>query len=185
MFAKVENGKVISAFVRLPGSYGNVSGFNNLPAETLRTEYGIYPLEEVRPELAKVLAEAGETEDQNRYVTVEAYGAPMDVIGEDKVTRTYPAIPISSNDLIAIYTRELDAYIDNTAKADRWDSRITCVARASYENPWQAKAIAFGIWMDTCYALAYQILAEVETGARPMPTVAEFIAAMPVMEWPE
>lgn len=184
MYAKVENGKVVGAFVRLPGSQGNISGFNNLPAETLRTDYGIYPLEEVRPPLARVLAEAGETEESNRYVEIEAYGPYTDEVQATKVVRTYSVLPLSSADLIALYTAELDRFIDATARADRWDSRITCVARAGYTNPWQAKAIAFGAWMDTCYALAYQILAEVEAETRPMPTIAEFLAAMPTMEWP-
>lgn len=83
------------------------------------------------------------------------------------------------------YERALDAHIDAVAKADRWDNRITCIARAGYPNVWQAKAIAFGTWMDTCYVLAYQVMAEVKAGARPLPTIEEFIAMMPPMEWPE
>lgn len=86
---------------------------------------------------------------------------------------------------VAQYTAALDAHIEATAHADRWESRITCVARAGYPNPWQAKGIAFGSWMDTCYALAYQILADVMAQTRPIPTIEEFIAEMPAMEWPE
>lgn len=86
--------------------------------------------------------------------------------------------------LIASYTAALDAHIDAVAQADRWDSRITCALRASYPNPWQVKGIAFGTWMDTCYALAYQIMADVQAQTRTLPTIDEFIAEMPVMEWP-
>jgi len=38
----------------------------------------------------------------------------------------------------------VDRHIDSVAKADKWDSRITCTIRAGYVNPWQNKAIAFG-----------------------------------------
>lgn len=86
--------------------------------------------------------------------------------------------------LIASYTAALDDFIDDTAKADRWDNRITCVMRAGYPNLWQAKGVAFGTWMDACYALAYQIMAEVQAASRSLPTIEEFLAEMPVMIWP-
>lgn len=83
------------------------------------------------------------------------------------------------------YEKALDSHIEAVAIADRWESRVTCTLRAAYPNVWQAKAIAFGTWMDTCYVLAYQIMAEVQAGTRPLPTIEEFIGLMPEMEWPE
>lgn len=85
---------------------------------------------------------------------------------------------------IARYTAALDAHIDAVAQSDRWDSRITCALRAAYPNQWQAKGIAFGEWMDACYALAYQIMADVQAQTRTLPTIDAFLAEMPVMEWP-
>jgi hypothetical protein len=78
----------------------------------------------------------------------------------------------------------VDRHIDSVAKADKWDSRITCTMRAGYPNPWQNKAIAFGQWMDTCYAHCIQVQADVAAGTRPVPTSAELIAELPVMVWP-
>lgn len=99
-------------------------------------------------------------------------------------TAVLPPDPPPTERIIAQYTAALDRHIDDVAHDDQWDNRITCIARAGYPNPWQQRAIAFGTWMDTCYALAYQIMAEVQGGVRQLPSIAEFIAEMPVMEWP-
>ena len=49
----------------------------------------------------------------------------------------------------------------------------------------QAEGIAFAAWMDQCNALAYQLLAEVVAGTRPMPDSPQaLIDLMPAMEWP-
>lgn len=106
----------------------------------------------------------------------EVVGLPTDQIAANQAA--------AQAALIARYTSALDAHIDAEARKDRWDSRITCVARASYPNVWQNRAVAFGTWMDTCYVLAYQVLAEVQAGTRTLPTIEEFLALMPVMEWP-
>ena len=78
----------------------------------------------------------------------------------------------------------IDRHIDAIASADKWDSRITCTMRAGYPNPWQNKAIAFGQWMDACYAHCIQVQAAVLAGTRLVPTEAELIAELPIMVWP-
>lgn len=101
------------------------------------------------------------------------------------VDKTPEEIQAGINSTIARYTSTLDAFIDAEARKDKWDSRITCVARAGYPNQWQNKAIAFGLWMDTCYAITYQVMADVSSGEISLPTIGEFLAIMPKMEWPE
>jgi hypothetical protein len=78
----------------------------------------------------------------------------------------------------------VDRHIDAVAQSDKWDSRITCVMRAGYPNPWQAKAVAFSGWMDSCYAHCIQVQLAVAAGTRAVPTSAELIAELPVMVWP-
>jgi len=85
-------------------------------------------------------------------------------------------------------TKELeqavDRHIDSVARADKWDSRVTCAMRAGYPNPWQNKAIAFGQWMDACYAHCIQVQAAVAAGTRPVPTESQLISELPIMVWP-
>lgn len=74
---------------------------------------------------------------------------------------------------------------DSTAQARRYDNRVTCALRAGYPGPFQAEGQAFATWMDTCNALGYQMLAEVEAGTRPMPaSVQEALDLLPEMVWP-
>lgn len=87
--------------------------------------------------------------------------------------------------LVSRYDAALTAHLDSTAQSRRWADRITCAVRAGYPNPWQAEGAAFGQWMDQCNALGYTILAEVQAGTRPLPSLEDFIAEMPPMVWPE
>lgn len=79
----------------------------------------------------------------------------------------------------------MDSLFDTTAQARRYDNRITCALRAGYTGPFQAEGQAFATWMDTCNALGYTLLGEVQAGTRPMPaTVSEALALLPAMVWP-
>lgn len=103
-----------------------------------------------------------------------------------EVEATYaPPEPPSLGEQIAVFDAALVAHLDATARERRYDSRITCALRAGYPGLFQAEGIAFAAWMDQCNALAYQLLAEVVAGARPMPSSPQaLIDLMPPMVWP-
>lgn len=103
----------------------------------------------------------------------------------DEIAATYvPPPPPTQDELLASYQQALDELFNSTAQARRYDSRVTCALRAGYPGPFQAEGLAFAQWMDACNALGYQLMAEVLGGQRPMPTVPEFLALLPPMEWP-
>ena len=107
-----------------------------------------------------------------------------DLIAEVEATYVPPAPP-SIEDRIEAFDAALVAHLDATARERRYDNRITCTLRAGYPSPFQADGIAFASWMDQCNALAYQLLAEVVAGTRPMPDSPQaLIDLMPVMIWP-
>lgn len=92
---------------------------------------------------------------------------------------------LSHAQLVQQFDQALTSYLDVTAQARRYDNRITCALRAGYTGPFQAEGQAFATWMDGCNALAYQWLAEIEAGTRPMfASTDEFISALPEMVWP-
>lgn len=78
----------------------------------------------------------------------------------------------------------VDKHIDGTAQAKGYDNRVTCALRAGYPNPWQTECLAFGQWMDSCYAKCFDVVAEVESGTRTIPTVKQLIEELPAMAWP-
>jgi len=88
------------------------------------------------------------------------------------------------DEIVAAMIRSMEFHMDAVAQSDGWDNRWTCVARAGYSNPWQAKAVAFGGWMDACWEHAIQVQADVLAGNRAAPTEAELIAELPQMVWP-
>jgi len=80
-------------------------------------------------------------------------------------------------------TQVLDTHLDTVAQQRLYNDRFTCSLRAGYPGPFQAEGQTFAIWMDNCNITAYQIMAEVKQGSRPIPTGAELIAEMPIIEW--
>ena len=103
-----------------------------------------------------------------------------------EVEATYvPPAPPSIEEQIAVFDAALVAHLDATARQRRYDNRVTCGLRAGYPGPFQAEGIAFAGWMDQCNALAYQLLAEVVAGTRPLPSSPQaLIDLMPAMVWP-
>ena len=103
-----------------------------------------------------------------------------------EVEATYvPPAPPSLEEQIAVFDAALVAHMDATARQRRYDNRLTCALRAGYPGPFQSEGIAFAGWMDQCNALAYQLLAEVVAGTRPLPESPQaLIDLLPVMIWP-
>lgn len=82
------------------------------------------------------------------------------------------------------YQRAHDEHLQAAAQTRRYDSIHTAALRAGYPGPFQAEGIAFAQWMDDCNATGYQIMAEVESGARGPLSVAEYIDLLPILELP-
>ena len=107
-----------------------------------------------------------------------------EMIAEVEATYVPPAPP-SIEEQIAVFDAALVAHLDATARQRRYDNRVTCALRAGYPGPFQTEGIAFAAWMDQCNALAYNLLAEVVAGTRPIPESPQaLIDLMPAMEWP-
>lgn len=121
---------------------------------------------EVSEEVFTALLEGNST---GRTISADINGYPILVAQPEPTTEQ----------VIARYEAALDARLDAVAQADRWRDRFTFAVRAGYENPWQTKAKAFGTWMDECNVQAYALLAAVTAGTAELPTVEDFIAAMP------
>ena len=83
------------------------------------------------------------------------------------------------------YDKALTDHLDAEARTHRYDNRINCALRAGYAGPYHAEGVAFAQWMDACNAAGYAILEDFQAGRIPQPTVAEVIATLPVMVWPE
>ena len=82
------------------------------------------------------------------------------------------------------YTTAMEVHMDTQAQTKGYDTRYTASARAGVVgSPFQVEGQAFALWMDSCYAMGYKILADVKAGIRTLPTVVAFLAELPVLVW--
>ncbi len=89
---------------------------------------------------------------------------------------------LSTEELIRIFKEAIQAKIDTAAQAKGYDNIVSACSYAGYENPFRAEGEAFGVWRANVWAYGYKQLALIQTGARAIPTVEEFLAELPTME---
>ena len=86
---------------------------------------------------------------------------------------------------VGAFIDALEAHYDAKARERRYDNRLTCALRAGYAGPFQAEGQAFAVWMDTCNAYAYTVLAQVEVAQRPAPATPQaLVDELPALVWP-
>lgn len=115
----------------------------------------------------------------------EAYGEqpPMKTvpITDGEPDNNHPGL-----DPVDVYRLEIQTMIDGKAKERQYDSGA---ALASYVNStvelWATEAQAFVAWRDAVWIYALTELDKVHRGERDQPSVEDFLAELPVFEWPD
>lgn len=88
--------------------------------------------------------------------------------------------------LIEMFRAAIQAHVDATAIAKRYDSGTSLASYVASTNPqWAAEAAAFVAWRDAVWTYAYAELDKVLAAERTMPTVEDFLDELPAVEWPE
>jgi hypothetical protein len=84
---------------------------------------------------------------------------------------------------VSDYISAMEKHYDSVARVKKYDNRYTCALRAGYAGPFQIEGQTFSIWMDSCNAYGYQVMEDVQSGHRAMPTMADLLAELPVAPW--
>lgn len=88
--------------------------------------------------------------------------------------------------IIEGFRAAIQQHVDQTAIAKLYDSGNSLATYVSSTVPqWAAEAAAFVAWRDAVWAYAYAEMDKVLGGLRAQPTIEDFLAELPEIEWPD
>lgn len=94
--------------------------------------------------------------------------------------------PATKEEILATFTSEIQKRLDSFARTRSYDGILSaCTYATSLIPKFKAEGLYAVEARDNTWAAAYGLLAEVEAGTRPMPTLDEVIAALPELMWPQ
>ena len=94
--------------------------------------------------------------------------------------------PPTPEQVIAGFTAAVQQRLDDFARTRGYDGILSAATYATSAVPKFAAEGQYSVQIrDATWAKCYEILAEVEAGTRPVPTLDELTAELPVMTWPK
>lgn len=94
--------------------------------------------------------------------------------------------PPTLDEVVEFFRHAIQAHVDAQVRTRQYESGVSLASYAASTNPrWAAEAAVFIAWRDAVWAHAYTELDKVMDGEREQPTVEDFIAELPDIEWPE
>lgn len=117
-----------------------------------------------------------EGQSQGKLIQADANGRPVLV----------DPPPPTPEQIIIQCTGAVQQYLDTFARTRNYDSILSAATYATSQVPkFKAEGQYAVEARDATWAKCYEILAAVEAVARPMPTLDELLAEMPVLTWPQ
>lgn len=82
------------------------------------------------------------------------------------------------------YTDAVQTHLDTKAQERNYDNIVSACSYAGAPNPFQNEGTAFVQWRGAVWAKCYQVMADVQNGIRPAPTIDGLIAELPALVLP-
>lgn len=93
--------------------------------------------------------------------------------------------PLTPEQIIAQYIAAVQKRLDDFAQTRNYDGILSAATYATSTVPkFKAEGQYCVEARDATWAKCYEVLAAVESGSRPMPTMDELLAELPVLTWP-
>ena len=77
--------------------------------------------------------------------------------------------------------RTIEAHIDSVVKAKGYNNQDSIAKYLVDTNPFYEECKSISIWIGNVWIKAHEIQSEVQAGTRPIPTINEVIAELPVL----
>ena len=93
--------------------------------------------------------------------------------------------PPTAEQIVAQYTAAVQKHLDDFARTLDYDGIMSACTYATSTVPkFKAEGQYAVEARDATWAKCYEVLAAVEAGSRPMPTLEELLTELPVLTWP-
>ena len=93
--------------------------------------------------------------------------------------------PPTPEQIVAQYTAAVQKHLDDFARTRGYDGILSAATYATSTVPKFAAEGQYAVEArDATWAKCYEVLAAVEAGSSPMPTLDELLAELPVLTWP-
>lgn len=103
-----------------------------------------------------------------------------DFYNEDGTVNAQLQMEFDTNNTLQAMETAIQEHIDSVAKSLGYDDISSIGKYLGYANPFRDECEQLGLYNSDCWIRAFQIQQEVEQGLRPMPTMEELIAELPV-----
>jgi len=95
------------------------------------------------------------------------------------------AFEYAYTDFLSAYLAQLRGLIDGVARQKNYDDAISCVSYVSSSDlKWRIEAETFSAWRDAVWNYLYAQQVLILNKSRPIPSIEELNAELPVIVWP-
>ena len=125
------------------------------------------------------------------WLADDVYGTPARVMKElgafpgNAVFEAPEKPPETADEIKKRLTDGVENWMNSIVQERNYDNITTCIGRY-FNSPvekFRLEAQAVNDWVSAVWVKCYAILAEVKAGTRPIPTLEEVIAELPVLVW--
>ncbi|MBB2918346.1 hypothetical protein [Cupriavidus alkaliphilus] len=97
-----------------------------------------------------------------------------------------PPKPPTAESIADAYIGALQREMDSTARSRGYDDIKSAITYLQSSIPkFAAEAAALCVWRDAVWRYGLEQIASVQVASKPLPSIEDFVSAMPPIEWPE